>query len=506
MTADFTYFPFLRTDLSSAVTTPDTAAADPFVKVSVAATVNGQAAAGVPLRLAGPGEIRGFDVRTVARTDPVPGAMGVPPNLFPAIELKPPDLPWMFTPLAAAGARLRPWVCLVVTEIDETGEPVVDAAHPLPVLHVDQPGLWLPDPAEAWAWAHVAAAGDTDAAALQTLVGTGKVVARLVCPRRLRPERRYVAALVPVFEQGRVAGLGGVPSATAKLTNAWSIGQSAQPVDLPVYYSWQFHTGVGGDFRSLALRLQGRALPAGAGSRPLDISSPGGGLPDLPGTAKTMALGLEGALQPEGFAPTDWDATEQARFASRIGKLVDSANTQAATLGPPLWGRWPAAQVTMPATVPAWLRDLNTDPRNRAAAGYGARVVQEQREQLMAQAWEQVGEVERANRRLRQAQLARAHGQSIYLGRLPALADGSFLLLTRPLHDRVIVGQGLTAFGEVSDSSVPERLFDGALRRLARPRGRSDAGSASSPAPWSRRSRPGRSPRRRLHARPRGRA
>jgi hypothetical protein len=470
---DFTYFPFLRTGLSSAVTTADTAAADSFVRLAVKATVNSVAAQAVDLRLAGPGEVVGLDARAVVRTDPAPGAIGAPPKLFAAIELKPADLPWMFTPVGPAGDRLRPWLCLIVTDYEDSGEPVVDAKRPLPMIHVEHPDEVLPDPQEAWAWAHVGYAGETDGAGLETAIGSSPevVVARLLCPRRLAPERRYVAALVPLFEGGRLAGLGAQVSDSAKLKDAWSVADGAPGVDLPVYHSWTFMTGVGGDFRSLALRLEGRPLPEGAGSRPMDITRPEGGLPALPATAKTRTLGLEGALQPEGFTPTDWNAGEASTFEQKIGGLVDDANTAQAALGPPLWGRWQAAQPTFPTATPAWLRELNRDPRNRAAAGLGARVVQEQREQLMAQAWEQVGDVERANQLLRQAQLARAQGKSLHRRALPATSDGTFLLLTRPLHDRVLVDKQLTAFGEARASSLPDRLLDGAFRRVARPRG-----------------------------------
>jgi hypothetical protein len=473
---DFTYFPFLRTGLASAVATPDDANAAGHVQLAAVATVSGGVAPPVPLWLAGPGEIRGLDARAFVRTDPAPGALGVPPHLFVTVEMQPADLPWMFTPLGATGDRLRPWLCLIVTEL-AGGEPVVDVSRPLPMLRVERPAEALPDPAEAWAWAHVAVAGETDAAGLQSRAAAHEesVVARLMCPRKLLPEKRYVASVVPLFEGGRRAGLGATVSDADKLAPAWSVAANAPAVELPVYHSWQFMTGVGGDFRSLALRLEGRKLPAGAGSRPMDVTRPGGGLPNLPSTAVTTQLGLEGALKPDGFTPSAWDGTEKATFATRIANLIDRANTAAAALGPPLWGRWQAAQRTVPNATPAWLRELNLDPRHRAAAGLGARVVQEQREQLMAQAWEQAGEVARANQRLRQAQLARAQSRALHLEALPAMSDGTFLQLTRPLHDRVVVGKTAraptTAGSEVRESSLPERLLDGAFRRLARPRG-----------------------------------
>ena len=70
---------------------------------------------------------------------------------------------------------------------------------------------------------------------------------------------------MPLFEGGRRAGLGATGHDADKLAPAWSVAANAPEVELPVYHSWQFMTGVGGDFHSLALRLQGRKLPAGAG-------------------------------------------------------------------------------------------------------------------------------------------------------------------------------------------------------------------------------------------------
>ena len=474
MSADFTYFPFLRTGLASAVTTPDDGNAPGHVQLTAVAKVNGAAAKGVDLWLAGPGEIRGLDVRSVVRTDPAPGAIGVPPHLFATVEIRPPDLPWMFTPLGPAADQLRPWICLIVTEYD-AGEPVVDASRPLPLLTVERPHESLPDPGEAWAWAHVAMAGETDAPKLRAAVEAQAptVVARLMCPRRLKSETRYVASIVPLFEGGRRAGLGESLTDSDKLAAAWSVDERASLVRLPVYYSWQFMTGTGGDFRSLALRLQHRPLPAGAGTRPMDVSSPG--IPGLPPAVVTQELGLEGALAPDGFVPSSWDGVEQARFTTTVSELIDRANTAANGLGPPLWGRWQAAQPTVPKATPAWLRELNLDPRHRAAAGLGARVIHEQREELMAEAWKQVGEIERANQRLRQAQLARAQGRALHLGALSETSDGTFLQLTRPLQDRVMAGKTpdgpTTAGAEIRQSSLPERLLDGAFRRVARPRG-----------------------------------
>ena len=85
-------------------------------------------------------------------------------------------------------------------------------------------------------------------------------------------------------------------------------------------------------------------------------------------------------------------------------------------LAPPIYGCWQAAQHTRgddsrtaaPPPSPPWLHELNLDPRHRAVAALGTQVVQTQQEQLMASAWEQLGEIERINQMRRQAQLGRA--------------------------------------------------------------------------------------------------
>src|SRR6185436_7804281 len=78
-------------------------------------------------------------------------------------------------------------------------------------------------------------------------------VSRLVCPRRLAPNRRWVACVVPTFDAGVAAGLG-VPrkDPDAPLRPAWLPGVSG--IELPVYYHWEFATAQGGDFEFLARR------------------------------------------------------------------------------------------------------------------------------------------------------------------------------------------------------------------------------------------------------------
>ena len=53
------------------------------------------------------------------------------------------------------------------------------------------------------------------------------------------------------------------------------------------------------------------------------------------------------------------------------------------------------------------MHELNLDPRWRAAAGFGTAVVQDNQEDYMAAAWDQVGEVLESNKKIKFAQLAK---------------------------------------------------------------------------------------------------
>jgi hypothetical protein len=176
-------------------------------------------------------------------------------------------------------------------------------------------------------------------------------------------------------------------------------------VDLPVYFHWEFTTGFGGDFESLARRLQGRPVPEGVGTRMLRIGDASFDLPDG-GT-----LPLQGALRiPDPPA----DAPPPGAFVHALVELLNTPDAlrQAADaddpiVAPPIYGAWQSAQTHIDDASPAWLRALNLDPRHRAAAGLGVLVVQDQQENLMASAWEQVGAPGRERARAGQRDLAR---------------------------------------------------------------------------------------------------
>ena len=165
------------------------------------------------------------------------------------------------------------------------------AAAALRIAAPAKPFAELPDLKDSWAWAHGQAAADNTTnpnAVGDALNGPPHLsLSRLVCPRILAPNTDYIACVVPTFELGRKAGLG-LPIADTDLTAAnalapaWTLTATAPTqVQLPVYYSWEFRTGEGGDFASLARRLR-IASPPGWASGPSSIGQPGFTVPRSP--------------------------------------------------------------------------------------------------------------------------------------------------------------------------------------------------------------------------------
>ena len=208
---------------------------------------------------------------------------------------------------------------------------------------------------------------------------------------------------------------------------------------LPVYYRWRLQTGTAGDFEELVRRLQPRRLSDTVGKRDLDVSRPGGGLP----AAASAPLGVEGALRAPTMTSSEWPSAERDPFVARLGATL---NTPADVLeeggdpvvAPPLYGRWPAKQKRLRVgEPPPWFQGLNSDPRNRVAAGLGTQVVQAQQQQLMAAAWDQAGDIRAINEQLRQAQLGREVTVRLYERTVGTMEAETALQVTAPLHTRM---------------------------------------------------------------------
>jgi hypothetical protein len=494
--ADLSFLPWVRQGAAGAIATVDTlgpsqaAVAD----VSIGLKVNNAPLPHVAVRLRGPADVVGIDAHQVVRTDPRPNTTNFEPNCFPSIEFDRPDFLWLFTPARATGnAQLRPWLCLVVVRRQDGVQLTSTVDSPLPVLQIAAPAkpfLELPDLKECWAWGHSQAAGtgSDPTAVSNALNGPPQFnLSRLVCPRLLTPNTDYIACVVPTFELGRKAGLG-LPIADTELTAvnalapAWTLTATAPvQVQLPVYYSWQFRTGVGGDFQSLA-RLLRIASPQGLGQRTVVIGEPGF---TLPGTVSKLAtMRVEGALMPlsGSSSPVLWSDPVAPVFEASLANIVNEpglnqiiAPTADPLLAPPIYGRWHAGRGVVTPGAANWLDELNLDPRWRSAAALGTQVVQERQEALMASAWEQAAEIQPVNQRMRQLQMSMAVGESLHARHLMPLSEEMTLRFASPVFNRVRVTspdqvvRSLTA--TMMRSSLPVPATQSAMRRIGRQRG-----------------------------------
>jgi hypothetical protein len=525
----YSFLPWLRTGLTTKITS-DPGTAD-RAGIAVALHLSGDPVGGGAqlgrdversVQIYGPGDVIGVDPRAISRTEPRPWITNVEPNYLAHIEFYNEDFPWRYSPAAPdqATGRLRPWLALVVLAgaKDPGDDPHAEFAQggaqggPLPFITVTDPASTLPPPDQLGAWAHVHVDGelvpdvvpDTMDAALPALLrllsaNPDAACARLMCPRRLKPDTTYHAFLVPAFETGRLAGLGLDPAtAPGALFPAWG-GRAAgytppAPGRLPYYFRWFFGTGGAGDFEHLVELLKPKPVDPKVARRDIDVHRPAG--PLLPGITTPASIGgvlrLGGALQVPKRPQDAWDTWDQPYphpFQQAMAGLINlaeaylekpvaaahaelpgiaGASTQPLAdevdpiITPPLYGRWHALTsrllygadgTPIPAPVNRnWVHRLNLDPRFRVAANYGTQIVQQRQEEFMAAAWEQVGGVLKANQLIRGAQLAREVGHALQEKHLAAsattlaaraaapggeLPSGRALRLTAPAGPRV---------------------------------------------------------------------
>lgn len=479
------FLPCVRQGAAGAIQSVDNLSPTQLGRVSVPVKlrINDARDINVTVGLLGPGEVTGLDPQQIIRTDPKPSTATFEPNYLAVIEFDRPDLPWLFTPAKeGTDGKLRPWLCLVVVKTQSGVSLRSDRSTPLPILEIAapaKPSEELPDLAESWAWAHAQLSAPQTASTAdlaQILRSRPELsLSRLICPRVLQPDTSYLACLVPAFEVGRKAGLNLPVQLTETLLPAWV--QAATQVALPVYYHWQFHTGAAGDFESLARLLTARPVPDEVGKRPMDVSTPGFPLPAVPAPLKILEI--EGALRVPGSLQTPWPEASRKAFQQELRRILNqpAANPAVPLVAPPIYGAIYAgvAQVDNAVTPLAWVDELNLDPRERVVAGTGTYVVQSHQEELMASAWEQLGDLERANQRLRQEQLSLAVNTVLHVKHFMRFNEEALLQITAPAQARLAWADGssdgapakmLSLARRIAHAVLPSEAVGSAARRL----------------------------------------
>lgn len=487
--------------------------------------------------LYGPGDIIGIESSAIIQNEPRNWITNFEPNYLPYVVFYDEDFPWRYSPAApdTTDGRLRPWLTLVVLSDGEFSEGRDVSNKPLPFVDVIDPVATFPAADELWAFAHVHVNRDlvggsgedprssdmaTVLPAFQAILDEDPDLAysRLVSPRKLIPNTRYHAFLMPTFESGRLAGLGmdpgDAPAEVHATFSAWAGASRPSPTLFPYYHRWFFRTGERGDFEYLVRLLEPKPADHRVGRRDIDVQRPGSNVdgiedPDLGGVLK-----LGGALRVPVETLNDDDRAEFEKFdqwaqpyphdfQKDLAALIDLADDYAAetaavanqatgldgvTTDPdplitaPLYARWHALTARLlkdraGAALPNddnWVHELNLDPRWRCAGGFGTKVIQENQEIYMDAAWKQVGDVLEANELLRQAQLSREATLAWYAKTVLPLAargDDRFFAFSAPMQTRVLL-DGVTSRHRLIQSPIPGVLTSAPLRRMLRPRAR----------------------------------
>jgi hypothetical protein len=497
--AEYSFLPWLRRGISNRIASGASGAARATLDVAltVASDVETVPLPARSVQLVGPGDIVGINPHVVVRTEPRNWITDFEPNYLAHVEFYDEDFPWRYTPAPAdvAQHRLVPWITLLLLKESEFTRNTTPS-RPLPSITLQgiSPAAALPPVTQLWAWAHVhlneslGSARTPDLNALASILrdDPDRGYSRLMSPRRLEPNTAYYAFVIPTFEVGRKAGLGEpVADTDPGLAIAWAVA-----TEFPVYFEWFFRTGAGGDFEALVRALKPRAIDKRVGIRDLDVQQPGFALPPIQSPPDDV-VGLDGAILSPFYEPKPLAVS--SNYRPEVEQLVNLAgdNEQGGVAAgdpvvtAPLYGRWHALvqRISADPAKANWVNELNVDPRARTAAGYGTRVIQKNQEEYMRLAWQQIGEVLAANRRVHFVQFAMQASERIYAKSVVPLAAERVLAITAPVFSK-IMGSPVTVRYLVETSQLPRAAVSGAFRKALRPRGalsrRAFAGASSS--------------------------
>jgi hypothetical protein len=413
------------------------------------------------IAILGPGDVLGIDRRVISKMAPAADTQNFEESLTPFIEFSEPDLLWRFsTRKAADNKNWLPWLSLILLKAagdQEEGEFTFLRNHnpELPPRIRLEPHAVLPDLRESWRWAHVhlLELENTSSAQISNTIKQSpkKAVCRLLSPRRLEPETKYHAFLVPAYRTGLEAALGFSDGTEDRTLLSWDTPAEGAGKTLPYYHQWEFRTGTKGDFEYLVRILKPRVLE-NMGTRPIDVSNPGYGLQPEP-----TEMEMEGALKTLDTEYQDWGMDKegppnptQIALAALLNKREET-NLDGETIlrvTPPVYGEWYAgkeeeAVKLNPNNKQHWVEELNLDFRHRAAAGLGVQFVKENQENLMKAAWEQFAKVKKVNRALNLGRFGRQVSLSMHK-RLDVMNSDIFLRLSLPLQNKITSSQDAT--------------------------------------------------------------
>ncbi len=443
------------------------------------------------VELYGPGDITGIQSRAIVRTEPRDWITNYEPNYLPHIEFYDEDFPWRYTPTKTQKEheeRLQPWLALIVLKEDEFENIKMVGDSPLPSLKVHDTNV-LPPVDDLWAWAHVHVHEAIQKENSEELVWNetdsinekfkkiidkdpDRASSRIISPRRLEEKTGYHAFLVPSYKSGVLAGLGLDPNTDTISEPAWT--GSEKNHEIPYYYRWYFRTSTVGDFEYLVRLLKPGIPDKRLGKRDMDVSKLGAGLDGV--YIRNLRLG--GALKRPGDIDEPKISETFEKFPEKITKVLNLANSYREEsleedpnplVTAPLYGKWHAFVKKLENKPEKdWVHELNLDPRNRVPAGFGTKVIKENQEKYMQEAWVQMAAIIKKNAGRRTSQLAEKVAE-VFRGRLEELPADLILPLVDPL-----INLGPDSFNLkplIRGSKIPNFLNSPMARRIVRPKG-----------------------------------
>ncbi|MBX3252643.1 MAG: hypothetical protein KF862_00775 [Chitinophagaceae bacterium] len=505
--AHYSFLPWLRQGLNAQIVEKDNlatgaGAAMERAQLNVELTVHADAVEGnggndqviaKTINVLGPGDVLNISDRVVVRVNPARNVNNYESNNLAYIEFYEEDFLWRYTPASPNEAnpkKLRPWLALIVLKDGEFTEKQLPDSLPFVTVPNDKFNDVFGNPADSWAWAHVhfnEILEEAEPAALKTRVtqelnsDPDNALCRLLCPRKLVKNTAYTACLIPAFETGRRIGLGLETTGVPAQESSWiKTGQEAKPrgFDFPVYYQWSFQTGIDGDFESLVSKLKPIVMEPESGMMPMDVQEIGYGMDQK---MESTTMGMEAALRPPSFetirkdfpsTPGETDVYEQLKTFLNLSPSInrpqnsggDSSEnpfyevsfTDDPMIVPPVYGAWHGlAEDLKTGNNWPWLLELNLDFRNRAAAGLGTKVIQKRQEIFMNRAWQQVGKINDANRKINEALLSKLVNNAIFKKHFVGAKTDKLLRTTGAMQYLV--------WNEASNSSVNEVVAQSAI-------------------------------------------
>ena len=438
------------------------------------------------ITLLGPGDVLGINENNISRLAPPPNTNNFEAALTPFIEFSEPDFLWRFSSLQTADKKhWLPWLTLIVLKEENGREErefvkIQNSNRELPPQIQIKTHAILPDLNESWRWAHVYKT-DIEGITSEQLTNSikqspKKAVCRLLCPRKLKPQTRYFAFLVPAFKIGAEAALGISGGTEDRTLLTWETPAEGAGKTIPYYFEWEFSTGTSGDFENLVRKLKPRDL-TNMGTRPIDCSNPGYGMLEENG----LDLQMEAALKSLDTNYQLWgmdsanDSPDAARSKEKQNVLAELLNKREEKIQkengevetklrvtPPVYGEWYISREgetvkVDPQNRTHWLEELNLDFRHRAAAGLGVQFVKENQENLMKAAWEQLSKIKKVNQELNLGRFGREVSTQMFK-RLNKMSPNNAFQIVLPVQNKIGYQPEKTVGAFLRSSSITSNL------------------------------------------------